>query len=200
MENGEEKLVIAFFDFDGTVIKKDSFLCFICFVKGRLKSWFGFILLSPFIVLYKLKLLHNDKAKEIVFTFFFKGSGVESIKQKGKAFTKVIDKMLRPAAVDKINWHKRNKHKVYIVTASSEIWLGEWCRQNDLAIIATDFITANGKLTGKIRGKNCYGPEKVSRIKAVCDLTVDTDIYAYGNSKGDLPMLEIANNRFYKRF
>jgi phosphatidylglycerophosphatase C len=200
MEFGKKDLAVAFFDLDGTITTKDTFLHFIFFTKGKLRSIAGFIILSPVLVLYKLKLLNNSKAKEIVFAFFFKGCSEKDLKIKGELFMPEINKMLRPAAIHKINWHKQQNHKVYVVTASSEIWLGTWCKENNLDIIATVYEVKDGNLTGKISGRNCYGTEKVKRIKAVCDLTGYGATYAYGDSKADLPLLQIARYKFYKSF
>jgi phosphatidylglycerophosphatase C len=200
MESGKKDLAVAFFDFDGTITTKDTFLHFIFFAKGKLAAIIGFIVLAPVLILFKIKLLNNSRAKEIVFAYFFKAASEEDLKIKGESFTDNINKMLCPDAVNKINWHKQHNHKIYIVTASSEIWLGAWCKENNLEIIATIYEVKNGILTGKISGRNCYGSEKVAKIKAVCNIGEYMDIYAYGDSKGDLPLLEIASHKFYKQF
>ena len=56
------------------------------------------------------------------------------------------------------------------------------------------------KITGNLISKNCYGPEKVTRILESYDLLKYDYIYAYGNSRGDYEMLELANEKFYKPF
>ena len=55
-------------------------------------------------------------------------------------------------------------------------------------------------ITGNFITKNCYGQEKVNRIKESYDLSKYDLIYAYGDSRGDKEMLELANNSFYKPF
>ena len=55
-------------------------------------------------------------------------------------------------------------------------------------------------LTGKFQGKNCFGPEKVSRIKNKFDLKKVKKIYAYGDSTGDSEMLELADYKYLKYF
>ena len=62
------------------------------------------------------------------------------------------------------------------------------------------FEIKNGKLTGKFSTKNCFGIEKVNRIKEKYNLSEYNVIYAYGNSSGDKEMLSIANEKYYKRF
>lgn len=47
---------------------------------------------------------------------------------------------------------------------------------------------------------NCHGIEKVNRIRNAVDLSNYDDIYAYGDSKGDSGMLDLATRRFYRSF
>lgn len=68
-----EKPTVAVFDFDGTLIRKDSFLEFIKFAFGERAFLTGFFLNSPYLVAFKLKLYPNWKAKERVFSYFFRG-------------------------------------------------------------------------------------------------------------------------------
>jgi len=191
---------IALFDFDGTITRKDTLFQFILFVKGVFVSYSGFALLLPVFILHKLKLYSNHRAKEKVFSFFFKGTSLEYLKKRGQEFTEVINKTVNKSAIEKINWHKSKNHIVYVVTASSELWVGEWCRQNKIKLIATSYEVYDGKITGKIKGFNCQGEEKVNRIKEVCDLSGYQHIYAYGDTKGDLPMLGLAHYKFYRKF
>jgi phosphoserine phosphatase len=58
----------------------------------------------------------------------------------------------------------------------------------------------NEKLSGHLKTKNCYGPEKVRRIREVIDTDEYSTIYAYGDTRGDKEMLELANFKFYKHF
>ena len=48
-----------------------------------------------------------------------------------KRFTaEVIPTILFPKAIEKINWHKENGHRVIVVTASCDAWLGDWTQAN----------------------------------------------------------------------
>ena len=64
---------IVFFDFDGTITTDDSLLKFIRFVVGDRRFLLGLVVLSPMLVLYKLKLIPNYKAKQYMLSWFFKG-------------------------------------------------------------------------------------------------------------------------------
>jgi phosphoserine phosphatase len=69
-----------------------------------------------------------------------------------------------------------------------------------LELIASRLEVSGGKVTGKILGKNCHGDEKVVRIKEVYDLTNYNIIAAYGDTGGDKPMLELADQAHYRPF
>ena len=66
-------------------------------------------------------------------------------------------------------------------------------------LISTELKVENGKLTGKFL-PNCNGYEKVKRIKEKYNLSEYKEIHVFGNSKGDLPMLELGTHKYYKFF
>ena len=192
---------IAFFDFDGTITTDDSLLKFIRFVVGDRRFLLGLVVLSPMLVLYKLKLIPNYKAKQYMLSWFFKGMSKDAFLKVANEYSLVhIDKILRPKAIEKINWHKNQGHKVVVVSASIECWLRPWCEKNNLELIATKLEIKDDIVTGKLLSKNCYGVEKVNRIKELYDLENFDYIYAYGDSSGDKQMLEISHEKFYKPF
>ena len=192
---------IVFFDFDGTITTDDSLLKFIRFVVGDRRFLLGLVVLSPMLVLYKLKLIPNYKAKQYMLSWFFKGMSKDSFFKVANEYSLVhIDKILRPKAIEKINWHKNQGHKVVVVSASIECWLRPWCEKNSLELIATKLEIKDDIVTGKLLSKNCYGVEKVNRIKEIYNLKDFEYIYSYGDSSGDKQMLELAHEKFYKPF
>jgi len=90
--------------------------------------------------------------------------------------------------------------QVVIVSASLGYWLRPLCDQNNLELIATKLEILEGKVTGNLLTKNCYGIEKVNRIKEIYALEDFETIYAYGDSRGDREMLKIAHKASYKPF
>lgn len=192
---------IAFFDFDGTITTDDSLLKFIRFVVGDRRFLLGLVVLSPMLVLYKLKLIPNYKAKQYMLSWFFKGMSKDAFLKVANEYSLVhIDKIVRQKAIEKINWHKNQGHKVVVVSASIECWLRPWCEKNGLELIATKLEIKDDIVTGKLLSKNCYGIEKVNRIKELYDLENFDYIYAYGDSDGDKQILEISHEKFYKPF
>ena len=192
---------LAIFDFDGTITTDDSLIRFIRFVVGDLKTLWGMVFLSPMLVVYKLKLIPNYKAKQMMLSYFFKGMDKQQFQKIAEEYSlKHIDTILRPKAMEKITWHKELGHKVIVVSASIECWIRPWCDQNGLDLIATKIKVKNGLITGKFLTKNCYGIEKASRVKEAYNLDDYDYIYAYGDSRGDKELLGLADKSFYKLF
>jgi HAD superfamily hydrolase (TIGR01490 family) len=192
---------IAFFDFDGTITTDDSLIKFIRFVIGDAKFVAGMAVLSPMLTAYKLKLIPNYKAKQYMLSYFFKGMSEEKFMQVANEYSlKHIDTILRPKAMEKIAWHKEQGHKIVIVSASIECWLKPWCDKNNLDLIATKLQIKDGIVTGKFLTQNCYGIEKANRVQEQYNLDDYDHIYAYGDSRGDKELLELADESFYKPF
>ena len=192
---------LALFDFDGTITTKDSLVDFIQFAVGRPKYYLGLFQLSIMLTAYTLKLIPNYVAKEKLITHFFKGWGINKFKEIASAYSlKQIDFITRSKAIERVRWHQAQGHEVVIVSASIDCWLIAWCEKNNIQLVSTQLEVHNNKLSGKFSGKNCYGIEKINKLKKVYDLDNFEYIYAYGDSSGDKELLSIANESFYKPF
>ena len=190
---------IAFFDFDGTITTRDTLFEFIRFCKGNIRFYLGIFINSPMIIAYKLGIIPNWKAKEYLLSYFFKGSPEDDILEKGRDFSKhVIPSIIRQEALNEIEKHKSKNTKIVVVTASFSIWIKPWCDSLNLELIATEYEVIKKVISGKIQGINCHGPEKVKRIKKRFDLKNFSLVYAYGDEKSDLPMLSLADIKYFK--
>lgn len=192
---------IAFFDFDGTITTKDTLLEFIRFSKGNTRFRLGFLLNSPWLIAYKLRLISNQRAKERILTFFFGRCPVNTFAAHCDRFSSdILPGLIRSKALEEIARLRAAGISVVIVSASPENWIRSWSMDQHADLLATRLEIAGDHLTGKIAGANCYGNEKVRRIEAAYQLKEYPKIYAYGDTKGDLPMLALAHVRFYKPF
>lgn len=192
---------IVLFDFDGTITTKDTLLEFIRFYHGSAKFVTGFLLNSPWLVLMKLKVIPNWKAKEKVLEWFFRNEEVTTFNAKCEAFnSSVMSSLIRPKAIKEIQYHLGTDATVVVVSASAENWVKPWCSSIGVNCLATQLEIKDGRLTGKINGINCYGAEKERRIKSCYDLNEFDEIFAYGDSRGDLEMLGLAHQKHYKPF
>jgi len=197
---------IAFFDFDGTITTKDTLLEFIRFSKGSLRFNLGFLLNSPWLVAMKLKLISNQKAKERILAHFFGKQPIPAFEQQCEAFSnKILPGLIRPKALTEFSRLRDAGATIVIVSASPEDWIRHWAAQQGAELIATRLCTftdpkGQTRLTGRIEGINCYGEEKVNRIRQRFTLQNYKEIYAYGDTSGDKPMLQLATASFFKPF
>jgi len=191
---------LAIFDFDNTITTKDTLKEFILYYFGKRNYYKGMFICSRFILLYLFKIISNNLAKEKVLTYFFKDTKMEDIVNAGISFSNnYLPLIIDANALLKINSHKSNGDTLVIISASSRIWFYDWGIKNGFQIIiSTELEIKNGKLTGKIKGNNCYGLEKVKRLIEIVDLNQFNYIYVYGDSKGDYDLLKIADEGYLK--
>ena len=60
-------------------------------------------------------------------------------------------------------------------------------------VVATELQSAAGALTGARSTPNCRGPEKARRVAVLIAALEPTSIWAYGDSRSDLPTLALAD-------
>lgn len=189
---------LALFDFDGTITNRDTLFDFLYYTYGLLEFTWGILVLSPMLMLYIMKLIPNWKAKECVIRHFIKGQEVEHFEKVATRYSNQrLPLLIRKQALEKIEWHLSQGHQVAVVTASINQWVLPWCDRYGMKLIATHLESKNGRLTGRLDGANCQGPEKARRIKEAIDLNEFEYIYAYGNSRGDADMLALAHEKYY---
>jgi phosphatidylglycerophosphatase C len=192
---------IAFFDFDGTVTKKDTMLELARFSRGNLAFFAGMTVILPWLLLMKIGLVSRTKAKERLLTYFFGNMPLQKFNETCLLFIKrKLPGLIREEAMKAIQSHLDKQTIVVIVSASAENWVAPWCIQHKLQYICTRLDVIGNVVTGKLLHKNCNGEEKVIRIKQLFNLSDYTNIYCYGDSPGDRMMLGVATHPFYKSF
>ncbi|MGF1638041.1 MAG: HAD-IB family hydrolase [Cyclobacteriaceae bacterium] len=191
---------LALFDFDGTITSHDTLWQFLKFGNPPSKYYLGILLHLPFFVIFTL-LRKRGVAKEMLLSFYFKGISKDDLLLKGRQFCATeLPKYLFMDAMEKIAWHQKEQHRIIIVSASLDIWIKPWAESLGLELICTEYEFVNNKATGRFATKNCNDHEKVRRILSVTNPDDYDTVYAYGNSKGDLPMLALANQKHYLAF
>jgi len=200
----EKKRVYAF-DFDGTLTTRDTLLEFIRFARGGGAFFLGMLRQSPWLVLMKLGLYSNGKAKERVFKHFFGGMRIEDFDAICGKFAQEKQSLLRPKGQEKMREAIEEGADVFVVSASISNWVCAFFRQlptgkGRLYVLGTQIETKEGRVTGRFLTPNCYGQEKVERIKTVLADRDRYEIIAFGDSRGDKEMLDYADERYYKPF
>lgn len=191
------------FDFDGTLTTKDTLLEFIRFAKGSGQMFRGFLLFSPLLLLMKLHLYPNWKAKQHVFSYFFKGMNIDDFNALCTHFAEQNKHLLRPAGIEKVRQAiEEEQATVLIISASIDNWVRPFFDEIDkkIQVLGTQIEAKEGRLTGQFTTKNCYGQEKVNRLTALYPHREAYDLIAFGDSRGDKELLDFADKGFYKPF
>jgi phosphatidylglycerophosphatase C len=193
---GEARPVAAF-DLDGTLTRRDTLMPFLLKAIGPNKTYR--CLLATSLPLARAAALggpHRDLAKAAVLQRVMGGLPLAPLAEAAEAFADhVVAHGLRPEMQARLDWHRAQGHELVLVSASPELYvvpIGQ--RLGFDAVLATRLeLDADGRLTGRIAGTNCRGPEKVLRLREWRGETL-TVAYAYGDSAGDREMLALAAN------
>ncbi|MGP1514708.1 MAG: HAD-IB family hydrolase [Bacteroidales bacterium] len=189
------KQIIVAFDFDGTLTNKDTFGEFIKFTHSRISYICGALICIPLIIAYKLNIIPNYTAKQKIFSYFYKGMKYEKFLSYGQRFADKINKFVRTDTLLKLKEHKEEGHKIYVISAGGIEWIECWCKRNGVDKVIATLSERDDKdcLTGRFLSKNCYGEEKVRRFLEEEPSRDNYILYAYGDSKGDEPLINFAD-------
>lgn len=190
---------LALFDFDGTITNKDMFTGFIFYSVKRKRIFLGLILLFPFILFYKIGILSPGNIRTVLVYFSFKGIEYSHLDRIGLEYsTEVIPNCIRQKALEQICWHKEQGDKIVVVSASLDIYLRHWCKSHNLDLICSTLDMKDGSVTGKLVSGDCSKKQKAIRIKNLYDIEKYETIYAYGDTRDDKEMLNLANIKYYR--
>ena len=193
------------FDFDGTLTTSDTLLEFIKYAKGTSRFLMVFLKYSPLLVLMKLHLYPNWKAKQQIFAHLFAGMRIEKFDALCRGFAEESQHLLRPKGIILMHEALVAGAQVFIVSASIDNWVRPFFDIRNLKgvqVLGTQIEVEDGKLTGRFKSNNCYGKEKVHRIAEVLKSfeRSEYEIEAFGDSRGDKEMLAFADKGHFKPF
>lgn len=193
------------FDFDGTLTTSDTLLEFIKYAKGRSHFLMVFLMYSPLLVMMKLHLYPNWKAKQQIFAHLFAGMRIEKFDALCRRFAEENQHLLRPKGITLVHEALVAGVQVFIVSASIDNWVRPFFDIRNLKgvqVFGTQIEVEDGKLTGNFKSNNCYGKEKVHRIAEALKSfeRSEYEIEAFGDSRGDKEMLAFADKGHFKPF
>jgi len=192
---------IVAFDFDGTLTVQDSFTAFLRWRAGPLRFAFGAIRLAPAALRY---LFDRDRGriKAAAARVFLGGLGRSELEALAEAFAEhCAPRLLRPDALAAWREQRAAGACLVIVTASPAFVVRPFAdRLAADALIGTELdFDARDRFTGAFATPNCRGPEKVVRLQARFGPGLRLAA-AYGDTAGDLEMLQIAKVKGYRVF
>ncbi|MES2943216.1 MAG: HAD-IB family hydrolase [Pseudomonadota bacterium] len=200
-------VVVAAFDFDGTLTRRDTLMPFLARGLGWPRFLWVLLRSSPWLLAYALRLLPNDVAKQKLFLRAFKGRALAEM----QAWTDLwlaqdLPGQLQAWTMERLAWHQKQGHCCVMVSASPDIYLLAVAEKLGFdGLICTEMAVDAGHLTGLMSTPNCYGEQKVVRLKSwLADRfgaeaeAGDLTLHAYGDTAGDWPLLRMAGQAWYR--
>ena len=200
-ENTLARIVVAAFDFDGTLARGDSVIKFLVYLRGRARVTKSLLHLLPLFVMSGIDGdRYADRFKQSLFARTIGGMTMEELLPAGEKFGKIhLGSKARSVVLKRLEWHRSQGHPVVIVSASPECYIEPAAILLGAdAAIATKFrVDESGRVDGSFQGNNCRGAEKARRLKEWIDEHSGGNgqvvLWAYGNSLGDKDMLSMAD-------
>jgi phosphatidylglycerophosphatase C len=181
--------VVAAFDFDGTLSRKDCVAPFLRAVAGRI-GLAARLATRPREVTTAALARDRDGLKAAAVRAVFRGRHRDEVEAVGRSFAQRVGaRGLRPDTPQRLAWHLREGHRVVLVSASFGAYLRPLgaALGADAVLCTEPVVGADGCYTGELDGGNCRGAEKVRRLDAWLQRAglAGATIWAYGDSPGD---------------
>lgn len=182
---------IAAFDFDGTITRRDTLVPFLRRFRGLPRFTGAFVKALPALRRAEAR----EAYKAAVFHRLLSGVPAEDLEAAAVAYGRELHRQFRPDMVERIRWHQQEGHQVVIVSASLRAYLDPVVEHLGLdGVCAVELeVGDDGRLTGRMSGRNCRGPEKVVRLTDWLGGGPPERLWAYGNSSGDRELLAAAH-------
>ena len=198
--------VVAAFDFDGTLTKRDTLLPYLVQALGWPRFLWALLVCAPWLLGFTLRLLPNHVAKQRLLKACLKGRSIDEVERWTTRWCATsLQHCLQDWAMDKLAQHRQAHQHCVLVSASPDIYLKRVAFKLGFdALICTELDVQDQKLTGAMRTPNCYGEQKAIRLREHLarkfgqTAVQNTVVHAYGDSAGDWDMLKMARHAWYR--
>jgi phosphatidylglycerophosphatase C len=196
----ENSKKISIFDLDGTLTKSDTYLPYLIgFLKRNPKRWLKASILPFAVVMFYLKIHDNQWLKTIFLKVILGGETKDNILAWNKIFLdKLFTEGLREDIVTILKKKQNAGDIILLSTASLDIYVPDiqnWFSINHL--ICTNTLWQDDCLTGELDGNNCYGLEKLARVKSYMRKhNISGEISVYSDHASDWPIMNYADKAY----
>ena len=220
MTNAPSKSVIAAFDFDGTLTDGDTSLPFVSFALGKVALWRAVAAVAPLFFVDFLRAVWRERQRhrkeklgsvrgswvtlmhERILQRCFSNMSADRLRALGQQFVDhELDKFIRSAGLDRLEWHKRQGHCCVLISASIDVYLYPWGKKVGFDhVMGTELELDDGNvITGRFAVEPCWGGAKVRRLLNQFGPREGYTLYVYGEGAGDRDLIAIADHGFLVR-
>ena len=196
----ENSKKISIFDLDGTLTKSDTYLPYLIgFLKRNPKRWLKASILPFAAVMFYLKIHDNQWLKTIFLKVILGGETKANILAWNKIFLdRLFTEGLREDIVTILKKRQNAGDIILLSTASLDIYVPDiqnWFSINHL--ICTNTLWQDDCLTGELDGNNCYGLEKLARVKSYMRKhNISGEVSVYSDHASDWPIMNYADKAY----
>ena len=201
----DKPIVIAAFDFDGTLTKRDTLMPFLARGLGWPRFLLALLKCSPWLAAFALRLIPNHAAKQKLMLATLKNKTTKQMDDwTSRWLAQSFPGQWQSWTMARLAEHQQQGHCCVMVSASPDIYLKRVAQHLSFdALLCTEMAVVEGRLTGLMKTRNCHGEQKVMRLKAWMAERFGAEaegatLYAYGDTSGDKPMLRMAAHAFYR--
>jgi HAD superfamily hydrolase (TIGR01490 family) len=204
-ESGVARPVVAAFDLDGTLTRRDTLKPFLVRAFGWRRVAWTFLQLTPWALRVAAGRARVDDFKVRALRRLFAGEDPARLRAVGLVHARAVKERLRPAALARIEWHRAQGHCLVLASAAIDVYVEPLARSlafdhvacTRLAVVAG---AQGDRYDGSLAGEDCTGAGKVRLVEALLGPLSRLELHAYGDSPGDRELLAAARRPHWRPF
>jgi phosphatidylglycerophosphatase C len=191
---------IAFYDFDGTLVRGDSLLPFLSEVVGWRRARMSLLRATQMAVQMhagrrQLGADIRTSVKAILLRLTLTGvplAEAQAAAERMSGWPRWNRRIL-----DTLQRHREAGRRIVVATGALDLYMPVLLRGLDVDhLLATRLEVEDGVLTGHMAGGNCVRAVKAQRVSSLLqEHGPFAETWGYGNRPSDLPMLDLLDNR-----
>ena len=187
--------IAALFDMDNTLLSASSGRLYLKWLRETgqlpLHRW---AYISGQVGLYIIGATDFPKLMSRLMVYAAGSDEAEAWRMSEAWFQSMLRHHIAPKGIERIAWHRQQGHHIVIISAATPYAVKPVAEAlgPDIAYLATELETQNGRFTGGLREPACYGEGKVALANLyAAEHGVDlSQSYFYSDSASDMPLLE----------